>query len=124
MRKYEVKVLDRTGVCESNIFEKMAKAGDITAEKVNDCVGKVVQINGYALCEVTTDEKTFKIGYYATNEGFISSGSEILYNSVSNYFGEVDKFKIVKVKTRQGNTYKVSPILELTTDEETGEIFM
>ena len=99
----------------------MAKAGDVTAEKVTACVDKIVKITGYALCEITTEEKIFQIGYYATNEGFISSGSEILYKSVENYFGEVEKFKIVKVKTKQGNTYKVVPILEVETENEKEE---
>lgn len=118
MGKYEVKVLNKVGTCNSNIFEKMAKAGDVTAEKVTSCVDRVVKITGYALCEITTEEKTFTIGYYATEEGFISSGSEILYKSVENYFGEVERFKIAKVKTKQGNTYKVVPILEAEKNEE------
>lgn len=121
MGKYEVKVLNKVGTCNSNIFEKMAKAGDVTAEKVTACVDRIVKITGYAMCEITTDEKTFQIGYYATTEGFISSGSEILYKSIENYFGEVEKFKIVKVKTKQGNTYKVVPILEVGTENEKEE---
>lgn len=121
MGKYEVKVLNKVGACNSNIFEKMAKAGDVTAEKVTACVDKVVKITGYALCEITTDEKTFQIGYFATDSGFISSGSEILYKSVENYFGEVERFKIAKVKTKQGNTYKVVPILEVETENEKEE---
>lgn len=121
MGKYEVKVLNKVGACNSNIFEKMAKAGDVTAEKVTACVDRIVKITGYAMCEITTEEKTFQIGYYATNEGFISSGSEILYKSVENYFGDVERFKIVKVKTKQGNTYKVVPILEVETENEKEE---
>lgn len=118
MGKYEVKILNKVGACNSNIFEKMAKAGDVTAEKVTECIGKIVKITGYALCEITTDEKTFQVGYYATDEGFITSGSEIFFNSVNNYFGDVERFKIVKVKTKQGNTYKVVPILETENEKE------
>lgn len=116
MGKYEVKITKKVGSCDSNIFEKMAKAGDVTAEKITSCVDSIVKITGYALCEITTDEKTFNIGYYATENGFISTGSEVFAKSVENYFGEVERFKIAKVKTKQGNTYKVVPILEVETE--------
>ena len=118
MGKYDVKINKKVGSCDSNIFEKMAKAGDVTAEKITACVDKVVKITGYALCEITTEEKTFNIGYYATEEGFISTGSDVFAKSVENYFGEVERFKIAKVKTKQGNTYKVVPILTVETKTE------
>lgn len=124
MGKYEVKLLNKVGTCDSKIFEKMAKAGDVTAEKITSCVDRIVKITGYALCEITTEEKTFNIGYYATENGFISTGSEVFAKSVENYFGEVERFKIAKVKTKQGNTYKVVPILDVETKNEEDETAM
>lgn len=115
-KKYEVTILESDGTCATSLFEKMAKLGDITAEKVTECIGKVVKITGYAMCHIKTEEKDFKLGYYATDDGFISTGSEIFYNSVVAYKGEVEKFKIQKVRTRKGTTYKAVPILELINE--------
>ena len=67
----------------------------------------------------TAGEKDFDINYYSTNEGIISSGSEVFKNSVLNYIDEDVYVKICKLKTKKGITYKVSPIL---VNEETGEV--
>ena len=119
MKKYEVKVLEKEGSCDSALFDKMAKNGDITSEKITEWIGKVVTITGYALCHITTEEKEFDMGYYATKDGMISTGSYIFMDSVKDYIDEVKTFRIVKVKTKKGTTYKVSPIL---VDDETGEV--
>ena len=79
-KKDEVEVLEKVGTCDSDLFEKMAKKGDITATSIKEFVGKVMTVLGYSRCKITTDEKEFEIGYYDTDEyGFVSTGSEILY---------------------------------------------
>lgn len=116
-KKYQVEVKECQGSCNSRLFEKMAKRGDITAVKVEDIVGNVVKITGFAVCRIITDEKDFHLGYYATPFGFISTGSQIFFESVKNYLEDVDTFSIVKVKTKKGITYKAVPILEMETEE-------
>lgn len=108
---YEVKVIEKKGSCDSATFEKMAKNGDLTSEKVSECVGKVVKINGYAICDITAGDKEFTMGYYSTDNGLISTGSEVFKNSVVEYIDDIDTFKIVSIKTKKGTTYKVTPIL-------------
>ena len=115
--KYEVTIKEAMGSCNSNLFKKMAQKGDITSVKVQDMVGRIVNITGYAICHITTEEKEFDMGYYATNDGIISTGSEVFADSVSDYIGEVESFKIVSLKTKKGTTYKVSPILEDDSEE-------
>lgn len=110
-RKYEVTIKKATGSCDTSIFKKMAQKGDLTSTKVTDMLGKVVNITGYAICHIATADKEFDMGYYATNEGLISTGSEVFRDSVEDYIGEVDLFKIVSLKTKKGTTYKVSPVL-------------
>ena len=109
--KFEVKVLDKKGTCDSATFEEIVKNGDVNAEKVTENVSKVVRITGYALCHITAGDKDFDMNYYATDEGFLSSGSVVFKESVESYFGKVSTFKIVSIKTSKGTTYKVSPIL-------------
>lgn len=116
-RNYNVTITEKYGSCENSLFQKMAEKGDITAERIGDCLGRVIEITGYALCSIKTDDKEFEIGYYATKEGLISSGSSIFYESVTDYIGEVSKFKIVEIKTKKGKTYKAVPILEDETEE-------
>ena len=109
--KYEVKVTEKKGSCDSATFEKRAKNGDLTSEKVSECVGRVVNITGYAICDITAGDKEFTMGYYATTEGLISTGSEVFKDSVKEYLDDTTTFKIVSIKTKKGTTYKVTPIL-------------
>lgn len=118
--KYEVNVKEVHGTCDSELFKKMAKKGDITSDRVKNVVDKVFKITGYAICNIITDDKNFDVIYYATDTGFISSGSEILFNSVKDYIEDTDTFRIKEVKTRKGTTYKAVPIF---TDIDTGEVF-
>ena len=118
-KKYNVTVNTKAGSCDNSLFEKMAKKGDITAIKLSDIIGQAVHIIGYADCTIETEEKTFNISYYDTEEyGLFSSGSEIFAESVSDYFGEVDKVRLTEVKTKKGKTYKAVPVLEKTVDKE------
>lgn len=120
-KPYEVTIKNAVGSCNTNLFKKMASKGDITAEKIEDVIGKVVEITGYAICNIKTDDKEFELGYFATDQGIISTGSQVFLESVEDYFGDEDVslFKIVKIKTKKGSTYKVSPVL---TDKDTGEV--
>lgn len=120
--KYEVKVNEKKGSCDNALFEKMAMKGDITATKLSDVLGQVVHITGYASCTITTEDKTFDINYFDTEEyGLISSGSEIFFESVKDYFEEVDEVRLTEVKTKKGKTFKAVPILDkkTTNKEET-----
>lgn len=110
-KKYNVEILEAKGSCNSDLFKKMAERGDITSSKVTDNIEKVVVITGYALCHITVDEKEFDMNYYSTLDGFLSSGSEVFKNSVIDYIDDTNTFKIVKVRTKKGSTYKASPIL-------------
>lgn len=123
-KKYIVTVKEKKGTCDNSLFEKMAKKGDITAIKLSEVIGQIVKITGYANCTIETDEKTFDINYFDTEEhGLISSGSEIFNESVIDYFGEVDFVRLTEVKTKKGKTYKAVPMLgkkeETTKKDET-----
>ena len=117
-KKYVVTVKHATGECAGELFKKMAVNGDITSEKVMDCVGRVVQITGLAECHIETSEKEFDVTYYATNEGYLSSGSSIFEDSVLDYLEYTDTFKIQKIKTSKGSTFKAVPISKSETVEE------
>ena len=121
-RKYEVEIKEKKGTCDTTLFEKMAKNGDITATKVSELIGVEVKITGYAKCTIIADEKTFDINYFDTEEyGLVSSGSEIFAESVSTYFGEVNSVRLTEVKTKKGKTYKAVPVLSGKKQEQTIE---
>lgn len=117
-KKYEVTVVNATGECAGELFKKMAVNGDITAEKIMDNAGKVIKITGYAECHIVTAEKEFDVTYYATADGYYSTGSEIFRDSVDDYLEFTDTFKIQKVKTSKGSTYKAVPISNTATEAD------
>ena len=41
-KKYIVTVESKVGTCDNDLFEKMAKKGDITAIKLTEIIGKIV----------------------------------------------------------------------------------
>lgn len=119
-KKYEVNIIESVGTCHNSLFEKLAKNGDLMSIKVLDIIGKEVTIKGYAMCNIETNDKNFNMNYFDTIEyGLISSGSDFFKNSVINYFGEVEKVKIIEIKTKKGKTYKAMPVL--STNEEKKE---
>lgn len=119
-RTYKVEILEKKGTCESEIFELMAKNGDLTSQKLADMIGAQVKITGYAVCHITTDDKDFSVTYFDTDEyGLISSGSEVFLESVITYFGKVDKVILTQIKTKKGKTYKAVPVLKANKKEET-----
>ena len=119
--KYEVKVLEAYGTCDSDLFKKMATKGDITSDRVKNVVDKVFQITGYAKCNIITEDKNFDVVYYATNTGFISSGSEVLFDSIIDYIGDTDTFRIKEIKTKKGTTFKGVPIFKSIENDEVFE---
>ena len=97
----------------SKKFKKMAENGDIIATNVKNAVDKIVTVKGYALCEVTTDNKKFNNFYVDTKEmGFIYTGSEYFKKSIIDYLPNTNKFMIKKLDTKKGTTYKAQPIIE------------
>ena len=122
IKKYEVSVLEKKGTCDNALFEKMAKKGDLTAIKISELLGVEVKITGYAKCNIVTDDKKFNINYFDTEEyGLVSSGSEIFTESVIDYFGEVERVRLVELKTKKGKTYKAVPVLGNNKKEEKTE---
>lgn len=121
-KKYEVTVLEKKGTCDNDLFEKMAKKGDLTSIKVTELLGEEIKITGYAKCNIVTGDKIFNMNYFDTDEyGLISSGSKIFADSVSDYFGEVEKVRLVEIKTKKGKTYKAVPVLGNSKKEEKTE---
>ena len=112
MKKYELTIEKATGSCDTELFKKMAKKGDISASKIESFVDKVVRITGYAEAHIETDDKEFNITYYATDDGYFSTGSKYFNESLNDYLEDTDTFKILKIKTKKGHTYKASPIFK------------
>lgn len=118
-KRYEVTVIEKKGTCDTDLFEEMAKRGDITAVKVSEIVGAELKILGYAECNIITDDKNFNITYFDSEEyGLFSSGSEIFKESVTAYFGKVKAVRITEIKTKKGKTYKAVPVLGTTKKVE------
>ena len=119
-RTYKVEILEKKGTCDSELFELMAKNGDLTSQKLADMIGAQVKITGYAVCHITTDDKDFSVTYFDTEEyGLISSGSEVFLESVIAYFGKVDRVNLTEIKTKKGKTYKAVPVLTKKKQETT-----
>ena len=112
MAKYELTIKKANGSCDTELFKKMAKKGDISSSKIESFIDKVVKITGYAECHITTDDKEFDITYYATDDGYFSTGSKYFSESLNDYLSDTDTFKILKVKTQKGYTYKAVPIVD------------
>lgn len=121
-KNYLVKVEEKAGTCDTELFETIAKNGDITAVKVTELLSSQVKITGYAKCSIQTAEKTFDMCYYDTEEyGLISSGSEIFFKSVKTYFGKVENVRLTEIKTKKGKTYKAVPVLGNSVEEKKEE---
>lgn len=110
-KKFNIEIKEVFGTCDSDIFKKMVEKGDVTSDKITAYIGENVTIDGYALCHITTDDKDFDMGYYASDKGIISTGSQVFLDSVKTYIDEINRFKIVELSTRNGKTYKVTPVL-------------
>ena len=109
---FKVTIHSTTGACDTALFKKMCERGDLNSMRVKDCVGDIIKVNGIA--DVTIEcngEEPFDIHYYATDNGIYSSGSELFYESVTDYIDECNTFKIINIKTKRGTAFKASPIL-------------
>ena len=109
---FKITIHSTEGTRDTSLFKKMCERGDLNSMRVKDCVGDVIRITGFA--DVTIEcngEEPFDIHYYATDNGIYSSGSELFYESVTDYIGECNTFKIISVKTKRGTAFKASPIL-------------
>lgn len=111
MAKFDVEIKNAEGTCTDERFSVIVKNGDLQAEKVVNHVGEVIKITGYAEAHISTDTKDFDMIYYATDNGYLSSGSKVFFDSVKKYISEFDTFKINSIKTSKGTTFKVTPIL-------------
>ena len=110
MSKYEVTIKNTKGACDNDLFKKLVTKGDLVADRVTTMINKIVTIRGYAECHIKTDDKEFDINYFATDTGYISSGSEYFLESIKDYFELCNKFKINEIKTKKGKTYKAMPL--------------
>lgn len=109
-RIYDVSINHAEGTAENELFKKMLKKGDVASEKIKDVVGAIFTVTGIASVTIKTEDNNFDLYYYITDCGIFTSGSEIFYESVTDYYGEVDKVKVVEIKTKKGTTYKAVPI--------------
>ena len=109
---FKVTIHSTTGACDTGLFKKMCERGDLNSVRVKDAVGDIIKVTG--LADVTIEcngEEPFDIHYYATDNGIYSSGSELFYESVTDYIDECNTFKIISIKTKRGTAFKASPIL-------------
>lgn len=117
MGKFELTIESAFGSCDTELFKKMVKKGDIQASKIDSVIDHVVKITGYAIANIKTDDKEFNNIYFATDEGYFYTGSEYLMKSIKDYLDDTDTFKILKVKTKKGHTYKATPIVKEKENE-------
>lgn len=109
----EVKIENAQGVCAKEKFQKLIKAGQLVAEKVDEHLNEKLVLVGICKVTIKTDDKEFSVYNYVTNTGLvISSGSEFLYKSTENI--EMNEESVIKkVKTKKGHTYVFNPIFSL-----------
>ena len=109
---FKVTIHSTTGACDTNLFKKMCERGDLNSVRVKGAVGDIIKVNGIANVTIECNgEEPFDIHYYAPDNGTYSSGSELFYESVTDYIDECSTFKIITIKTKRGMAFKASPIL-------------
>ena len=114
-KKYVVTINDVSGTLDNDLFKKMASKGDITSVSVTEVVGQEITVTGTARATIETDEKTFEMSYFNTEEyGIIHCGGGTLFDeTLSDYMTyEVSKFRVNSVKCKMGTGYKAVPVLE------------
>lgn len=117
--KYEVIINSKQGTLDNPLFEKMASKGDITSTSVSELVGAAITITGQAKATIETDDKSFGMTYYDTEEyGIVHSGNDTVFTeSVDDYIADIDVFNIKSVKCKMGTAYKAVPCLSKGIDE-------
>lgn len=110
---YEVTVKTMDGTLNSEIFQKMAKRGDITSTSVSELVDAKVTITGRATTHIKTSEKEFDMSYFNTEEyGIINCGEKTLFDeSYLGYKDDTNYFIINKVKCKLGTAFKAVPVM-------------
>ena len=109
---FKVTIHSTTGACDTGLFKKMCERGDLNSTRIKDAVGDIIKVNGIAHVTIEcNNEEPFDIYYYATDNGIYSSGSELFYESITDYIDECNTFKIISIKTKRGTAFKASPIL-------------
>jgi hypothetical protein len=114
-KKYVVTLNDVSGTLDNDLFKKMASKGDITSVSVTEVVGQEITVTGTASATIETDEKTFNMSYFNTEEyGIVHCGGGTLFDeSLSDYMTDgVSKFRVNSIKCKMGIGYKAVPVLE------------
>ena len=114
-KKYVVTINGTEGSLDNDLFRKMASKGDISSVSVTELKGQTITINGSANATIETDEKTFSMAYFNTEEyGIVHCGGGTLFDeSVGDYLADgVKEFRVIAVKCKMGTGYKAVPVLE------------
>lgn len=114
-KKYLVTINEVSGTLDNDLFKKMASKGDITSVSVTAIVDQSITVTGTANATVETDEKTFEMSYFNTEEyGIIHCGGGTLFDETLLYYmtDGVNKFRVNSVKCKMGTGYKAVPVLE------------
>ncbi len=114
-KKYVVAINEVSGTLDNDLFKKMASKGDITSVSVTEVVGQEITVTGTASATIETDEKTFKMSYFNTEEcGIVHCGGGTLFEeTLFDYLSDgVSKFRVNSVKCKMGTGYKAVPVLE------------
>lgn len=114
-KKYVVTINGVSGTLDNDLFKKMASKGDITSVSVTEVVDQTITVTGTANATIETDEKTFEMSYFNTEEyGIIHCGGGTLFDeTLSDYMADgVSKFRVNSVKCKMGTGYKAVPVLE------------
>ena len=110
----ELTIVNAEGVCKNEKFQKMLDKGLLVTERVQDHLNETITLVGSCKANIKTDDKEFDMYYYIAKNGLIiSSGSEYLYESLSDI--EFGKDCVLKeIKTKRGHTYKFNPIFDMS----------
>lgn len=115
-KKYVVTINEVSGTLDNDLFKKMASKGDITSVSVTEVVGQEITVTGTASATIETDEKTFEMSYFNTDEyGIIHCGGGTLFEETLYDYYMVDgvsMFRVTSVKCKMGTGYKAVPVLE------------
>lgn len=117
-KKYVVTLTgNETGTLNNDLFRKMASKGDITSTAISDLVDEALTIRGTAQATIETDEKTFILNYYDTEEkGIVHCGGGTLFEeSYLDYSDVTNKFFVKKIKCKLGYAFKAVPDMAMTS---------
>jgi hypothetical protein len=107
---FKVNIKATTGICDTELFKKACEHGDLNALRVKEHIGDIIHINGTCDVTIQNNDEVFDITYYACDEGVYSTGSKIFKDSVTDYLGDINVFRITSIYTRKGTSFKASPV--------------